>query len=187
MKTEIKRSELQKIWEISCTTWKPKLAKYAQEDPFSETIKFTEKQINEMIKACTDVQLPVVKEIFDVRDNWADIKSFDDVIKYLGEEDEDVIEYKKLIKANITSKSLSFQMLICWVKSLNERHVLDWSDSNEYKYYIWWYRNPFRVDDVDGIYEYSFVPSALCFKKREIAIYAHQNKEFFSLYENYMK
>nr|DAI89521.1 MAG TPA: hypothetical protein [Caudoviricetes sp.] len=187
MKLEIKRTELKKIWEISCKDWKPKLAKYAQKDPFSETIKFTEKQINEMIKAYTAEQLPVVKEIFDVRDSWGDIKSFEDVIKYLGEEDEDVIEYKKLIKANITSKSLSFQMLICWVKSLNERHVLDWSDSYEYKYYIWWYMNPFRVSSVDYSYECSYVPSALCFKNRKIAIYAYQNKEFFNLYENYMK
>jgi len=187
MKTEIKRSELQKIWEISCNTWKTKIKDYGSKDPFSETIKFTEKEINEMIKACTDVQLPVVKEIFDVRDSWEYIKSFEDVIKYLGEEDEYVIEYKKLIKANITSKSLSFQMLICWVKSLNERHVLDWSDSKEYKYCIWWYMNPFRVVGVCHGCESSRVPSALCFKKREIAIYAHQNKEFFSLYENYMK
>ena len=187
MKLEIKRTELKKIWEISCEDWKPKLESYAAKDPFSETIKFTEKQINEMIKACTAEQLPVVKKIFDVRDSWEDIKSFEDVIKYLGEDDEDVIEYKKLIKANITSKSLSFQMLICWVKSLNERHVLDWSDSNEYKYYIWWYMNPFRVGGVSDCCVGSSVPSALCFKNREIAIYAHQNKEFFNLYENYMK
>lgn len=185
MKTEIKRTELQEIYKIACSNWQPKLLKYAQEDPFSESIKFTGKQINEMIKACTAEQLPIVKGIFEVSDRWKDIKSFDDVIKYLGELDEEVIRYKKLIKADITSRSLSFQMLLCWVKALND--VSDWSDSNEDKYYIWWYMNRFRLCTVDySKYGHSCVPSALCFKNRDIAIYASNNKEFFEAYEKYM-
>lgn len=186
MKTSITREQLSKIHDIACKDWKPVLAKYATADPFSPEINFTEKQINEMVVACTPEQLPVVKEIFEVRDMWEDIKSFDDVVKYLGESDEEIIEYRKLIKANITSRMLSFQMLVCWVKALNEKHILDWSDSNEYKYYIWWYMSPFRVGSVDCYFEDSSVPSALCFKKQDIAIYAHQNKEFFETYKKYM-
>jgi hypothetical protein len=139
-----------------------------------------------MISVCDSKQLLIVKEIFNVKDSWEDIKSFDDVIKYLGESDEEVIEYRKLIKANITSRSLSFKMLACWVKALNEKHILDWGDPNESKYYIWWYMEPFRFLSVHHSCVFFCVPSALCFKNRDIATHAHQNKEFFEIYKNYM-
>ena len=38
MKTTIKKSELKRIYDIACTTWQPKIEKYAQRNPFSEEV-----------------------------------------------------------------------------------------------------------------------------------------------------
>jgi len=186
MKLEITRGELEKIYDIACDTWKPKLAKYATETPFSETIKFTKKQVNEMIKACREDQLPIVSKIFDIQDITQRLQTFEKVLEYLGEEDKEVIEYRKLIKAEITSKPLYFQMAICIVRAYNEKHELDWSDSNEYKYYIWWYMNSFRLHRVVDFRVHSSAPSALCFKSSHLAKSVSNNEEFVEIFKRFM-
>ena len=98
METIITRVELKKIYDVACQTWKSKIEKYAQRNPFGEYIEFTEKEIQEMISACTKEQLPIVKEIFNITTSWENIKSLSDAIKYLGESDEDVVELSKLLR-----------------------------------------------------------------------------------------
>jgi len=186
MKLEITRQELEQIHSIACADWKPKLTKYATETPFSATIKFTEKQVSEMIKASTANQLPTVSKIFDIQDITQRLQTFEKVLEYLGEEDTEVIEYRKLVKADITSKPLYFQMGICIVRAYNEKHELDWSDSDEYKYYIWWYMNSFRLCSVSGRSENSFTPSALCFKHSNLAKSVSENKEFIVIFKKFM-
>jgi len=186
MKNNITREELKKIHDIACDTWKPKLAKYAQEDPFSETIKFTEKQINEMIKACTDVQLPVVKEIFDVRDSWEDIKTVEDATNKLGEKDEDVIQLRKLESVDgLADYILNNQIAIVVAKALNDGWVANWDDHNEYKYYPWFYLGKnFRCNSCNGWNSNSDASSRLSLKSSELAIYA--GKQFKDVYEKFM-
>src|SRR5690349_3012688 len=96
MKTEITRTELSKIHKIACSQWKPKIEKYANANPFSEKINFTEKEIQEMISACTAEQLPIVKEIFEIKDTWEDIKTLEDACKQLSELDDDVRQLRLL-------------------------------------------------------------------------------------------
>ena len=186
MKTEIKRSELQKIWEIACIDWKSKLAKYAQEDPFSETIKFTEKQVNEMIKACKDVQLPTVKEIFDIRNNWEDIKTLEDATNKLGEKDEDVIQLRKLESVDgLADYILNNQIAIVVAKALNDGWVANWDDHNEYKYYPWFYLGKnFHYIDYFAWYSFSNASSRLSLKSSKLATYA--GKQFKEVYEKFM-
>ena len=186
MKTEIKRSELQKIWEISCDTWKPKLAKYAQEDPFSETIKFTEKQINEMIQACDAKQLPVVKEVFDVRDNWEDIKTVEDACKHLGEVDNEVRQLRLLQNIpNLDRKVTSCQELTVISKALNNGTELDWDNHNEYKYFPWWYLGKnYRLYSMIYSSDNSSVPARLCVKSSEIGNYSAT--QFKDIWKDYM-
>lgn len=187
MKTEIKRSELQKIWEISCAGWKPRLQAYATGTPFSETIKFTENQINEMIEACTDVQLPIVKEIFDVRDTWKDIKTLEDACKQLGEVDNEVRQLRLLQNIpNLERRVVAGQELAVIAKALNNGTVLDWDDSNESKCYVW-----FDMRDKGSCYGWlcgysrSSVPASLCLKSSEIAEYF--GRQFEQTYREYMK
>lgn len=121
-----------------------------------------------------------------IKDITERIKTFDDVLSYLTEIDEEVIEYRKLINANITSRALYFQMSVCFVKALNEKFILDWANSNEYKYYIWWYLDTFRLSCVNGYCGSSNVPSALCFKNKKLAEYAGSNGNFIEIMKKYM-
>ena len=186
MKNNITREELKKIHDIACDTWKTKIKDYGSKDPFSETIKFTEKQINEMIKAFTDVQLPVVKEIFDVRDSWEDIKTVEDACKHLGEVDNEVRQLRLLQNIpNLDRKVISGQELVVISKALNNGTELDWDDHNEYKYFPWWYLGKnFRVNGVYYYSNYSHVPARLCVKSIEIGNYSAT--QFKDIWKDYM-
>lgn len=186
MKLEITRLELKQIHDIACKDWKPIITNYGTKNPFSPTIEFTEKQVNEMIQDCTAEQLPVVSKIFDIQDITQKLQTFEKVLEYLGEEDLEVVEYRKLVKAEIASKPLYFQMAICIVRAYNEKHELDWSDSNEYKYYIWWYMNNFRLIDVCGVRGNSTAPSALYFKSSTLAKLVANNQEFIDIFKKFM-
>lgn len=111
--------------------------------------------------------------------------TFQDVLNYLGKDDIEVIEYTKLVKANITSKALYFQMAVCLVRALNKKQVLDWSNKNEYKYYIWWYMNEFRFYDSYCRDVCSFAPASLCFKEEKSIEVVKNNKEFTEIFKKF--
>lgn len=140
MKTKILKTDLKKIYDIACNTWKPKIEEFAKRTPFEKTVDFTEKEINTMIQACTAEQLPIVTKIFAVEDITTKIKNFKNAIDYLGEKDEEVVIYRKLLKANIGGKVLHQQMAVCWTKALNEKHIFTESCQ---KHRIWWSLYPF--------------------------------------------
>lgn len=112
---------------------------------------FTIEQLNELIANSQ-------KEITEK-------STFQDVLNYLGSSDKEVVEYNKLVNANITSKALYFQMAVCLVRALNQKHELDWNNKNEYKYYIWWYMNEFLFYYGCCHFEPASVSAALCFKR----------------------
>lgn len=186
MKNNITREELKKIHDIACETWKTKIKDYGSNDPFSAEIKFTEKQINEMIQACDAKQLPVVKEIFDVRDSWEDINSFEDVIKYLGEEDEEVIQLRLLESLKISDKILAQQEAVCFVRALNDRFEFDWNDSTQRKWRIWWHMDTFRFDYSNYCDSHTVIPASLCFKNQTLSDYAGNNKNYKNICKRFM-
>lgn len=186
MKYNITREELGKIHSVACADWKSKIEKFAFTDPFSPEIKFTEKQINEMIQACDSKQVSIVKEIFEVRDTWEDIKTLEDATKKLGEKDEDVIQLRKLesIKG-LAEYILNTQIAIVITKALNDSWQANWDDSNEYKYYPWFYLGKnFRYYSCNFWNSRSYTSSRLSFKSSELAIYA--GKQFTEVYKKFM-
>jgi hypothetical protein len=62
----IKRKELQKIHDIACDGWKQRIANIAKDQPFGD-IKLSQAEVDEMFKAATPKQLPVLEKIFDKR------------------------------------------------------------------------------------------------------------------------
>ncbi|WP_265427857.1 hypothetical protein [Chryseobacterium sp. YIM B08800] len=118
------------------------------------------------------------------------IKSVDDAIKELGDNDIEVQEYKKLISAEIESHLLQYQSAIVICKALNEGWAPDWSNSAEYKYYPWFDMEGsssgacFSYLDYAYWFTYSLVGSRLCFKSRELAEYA--GKQFTEIYKKFM-
>ena len=62
--------DMEQIYSIACKTWKEKIIsltnEYKDKNPFINKVYLPEKIINEMIKACTEEQLPIVKKIFKI-------------------------------------------------------------------------------------------------------------------------
>lgn len=165
MKKVIKKSELKRIYDIACTTWQPKIEKYAQRNPFSEEVEFSEEEIKEMISSSTKDQLPTVKEVFNVTDSWENIKTVGHAIEILGEKDEDVIALRQLYKADLPRYIVAEQELVVVIKAVNEQWVADYDNHNQTKWFNWWYLGKdFRLNLSYYRYSTSFVSSRLCFK-----------------------
>jgi hypothetical protein len=115
------------------------------------------------------------------------IKTFEDACAKLGIKPEEVlVNISNLGEDGIAVRAFHKALIIC--KALNEGWKPDWNDSNQYKYYPW-----FDMDSSSGFsfygygydFSYSRLGSRLCFKSREIAIYAGKQfennyKEFFT-------
>ena len=139
MKTAIKKSELKKIYDIACATWQPKIEKYAQRNPFSDEVEFSEKEIKEMISASTLEQVSTVKEVFNITNSWEDIKTVEDAIERLGEKDEDVVALRQLYKIDLPRYIVAKQELVLIIKAVNGQWVADYNNSRQPKWYNWWY------------------------------------------------
>jgi hypothetical protein len=93
-------------------------------------------------------------------------KSFD---TYSGDESQDEYAYRQL-------------KLIAEV--LNGGWIPDWNNLNEYKYYPYFnMKSSFSLRGVCDCYSNSYVPSRLCFKSEELALFAA--KTFLDIYKTY--
>jgi len=81
MTNTISRTDLGKIHNIVCDTWKTKLEKLGSRNPFSDTIDLTQSEVDEMFKTATLDQRPVLVNIFGEQSNSVDLTELDD-IKY---------------------------------------------------------------------------------------------------------
>ena len=81
---------------------------------------------------------------------------------------------------------VAYRIIKLLAKSLNEGWKPDWSNSNEYKYYPWFYMasSGFRYYVYDYWHSNSIVGSRFCFKTRELAEYA--GKQFTEVYKQFM-
>jgi len=186
MKNTITRQELKQVYDLSCKDWKSKLENYAKADPFSETLTFTEKQIQEGISACNSEQLVTIKKIFDIRDTWEDIKTVEDACKQLGEKDKDVIQLRKLEAVDGLAEYILYnQIAVVITKALNDGWIGDWNNSNEYKYYPWFYLGDnFHCHTYRSWDSYSDSSARLSLKSNELAIYV--GKQFTEVYKKFM-
>lgn len=130
-------------------------------DPAKGEIKFKEKPklVTERIKTVADV----------FADNAFTEESFDEQFGSFDQDEQAYIFLKMM------------------AKSLNEGWKPNWDDSNEYKYYPWFYMggsSGFRCYDFDYQDSASSVGSHLCFKTRELAIYA--GNTFTDAYKQFM-
>jgi hypothetical protein len=81
----------------------------------------------------------------------------------------------------------AYKCLKVIIGALNEGWTPDWNNTNEPKYYPWFeLKGGFRLYYVSCSYDYSSVGSRLCFKSRELAVYAATQfeglyKQFFTL------
>ena len=112
------------------------------------------------------------------------IKSFKDALDYLGEKDEEVVTYRKMLKVDINGKLLYQQMAICWTKALNEKHVFTEIDK---KWRLWWNLYPFSFYCSFFNVAFTDVPLTLCFKNETLLKAVKNNKEFVDICEKFIK
>ncbi len=123
----------------------------------------------------------VFKQVIkDIREK---IKTIDDAIKHLGENDEEVVQLRKLESVKgLSDAILNNQIAVVIVKALNDGWVANWDDSNEYKYYPFFYLGKnFRCDYYGTWYTGSNSSSRFCLKNEELAIYA--GNQFTEVYK----
>jgi len=114
------------------------------------------------------------------------IKTIDDAVKELGDNDPEVIQYLKLEAAGISGHILYTQMLVVITKALNEDWTPDWHNGNWDKWYNWFNMSSsssgrFSFYCSDYRLSYSNCGSHLCFRSKELAQYAA--KQFIDIYE----
>lgn len=60
----VSKSNLEKIHAVACDTWKRKIIELANRNPFGNEVELTQKEVDEMFKAATSSQRPVLVNIF---------------------------------------------------------------------------------------------------------------------------
>ena len=111
------------------------------------------------------------------------IKTFDDVIRELGDDPE---EFKNAISIMEEPDEIAYVKLKLIAKALNEGWTPDWSNGEWDKWYPWFNVNDsssagrFSFRGAVGRYSGSAVGSRLCFKSEELADYA--GTQFLELY-----
>ena len=111
------------------------------------------------------------------------IKTFDDVIRELGDDPE---EFKNAISIMEEPDEIAYVKLKLIAKALNEGWTPDWSNGEWDKWYPWFNMNDsssagrFSFYDAGNLRSLSAVGSRLCFKSEELADYA--GTQFLELY-----
>ena len=108
------------------------------------------------------------------------IKTFEDACIYLGLS-------TGIFLPGDTKDEIAYKKLKVIATALNEGWRPDWTDESQYKYYPW-----FDLSSGSGLayfvydfyFSFSTVGSRLCFKSRDLAIYA--GKQFTDIYADFM-
>ena len=114
------------------------------------------------------------------------IKTFDDVIRELGDDPE---EFKNAISIMEEPDEIAYVKLKLIAKALNEGWTPDWSNGEWDKWYPW-----FKMDDSSSAGRFSFrdavnrysaslIGSRLCFKSKDLATYA--GTQFLDIYKDF--
>ena len=125
-----------------------------------------------------------------MKNKFDKIKSLDDIINILGNDDIDVIHYNKLISdVNAKKYDISEYAIILIAKVLNEGWVPNWNNTNEYKWYNWFRWQASTSCFVFGGKGYvawcasTGGSSRLCFREESLAAFAaNRFSDFYNLY-----
>lgn len=117
------------------------------------------------------------------------VKTLSDALKIHGKPSKDIqwlLDYNGKDEVVRAAQKWLQATIIC--KVLNEGWKPNWKDTNEYKYYPWFYMDKagvgFSYYGCDYGHSSSAVGSRLCFKSSELAEYA--GKQFLDIYKGFM-
>jgi hypothetical protein len=115
------------------------------------------------------------------------IKHFDDVLEELNINPDDF--ENEYLNGFLTIDEQAYIKLKCIVKCLNEGWTPNFKDSDEEKYWPWFYINSagsFCANANNApSHTSAYIGSRLCFKTRELAIFA--STQFIDIYKEFIK
>ncbi len=76
-KMEIKKSELEKIYNVACSTWQGKIKEMANRNAFGDSVELTQEEIDIMFIAATPSQTEVLEEVFGKQNKEIDLRHTD--------------------------------------------------------------------------------------------------------------
>lgn len=116
------------------------------------------------------------------------IKTFLEACKKLKFDPKKVVPNVASLPKKHQKAQVAYAKLLVIAEALNEGWEPNWDDSNEYKYWPWFYMNKpgFRFDDSHDAWSAAGTTggSRLCFRTRELSDYAA--KTFLSLWKDMM-
>ena len=114
--------------------------------------------------------------------NYKNIKSFEDACEVLEINPNDV--FSKID----TKDEIAYKKLKIIIKAINNGWTPDWANSNQYKYYTWFYVLSSGSGFSDTNFNYTLtnsnVGSRLCVDSKDKALYIAE--QFKDLYEDYL-
>ena len=118
--------------------------------------------------------------------NYNEIKTFEDACNKLGY-DSNIPNFEGMPE-NYQKPLIAHYKLCIIAEALNEGWKPDWNDWDQLKYYPWFEMGSpsgsgFSYGDFVCWFAASYAGSRLCFKSRELAVYA--GKQFEQLYKEY--
>ena len=118
------------------------------------------------------------------------ITTIADVLAELGDNDEDVIDYRKVLSVfSPEHHTVNYQLCVIIIKALNEKRLPYWDNSNELKWTLWFYMggsSGFRYYGFVDWRSASHVGSRLCFMEKRLGLHAVEQPEFFNAFKNFM-
>jgi hypothetical protein len=184
----ISKTNLKKIYDVACTTWKSKIEALAQRDLFGDEVELTQKEIDEMFEVSDEKQIKVLSKFLTKSKNLIDdINSFEDACESLGITDsKSEIKILESISTPSKDKLIALYKLEIIIRALNNGWYPDFKNSSEYKYF-----NYFRMEGGFSFYTVYCrnsavtVPSALYLKNKELAEHCAKIaiKEYETLYK----
>ena len=119
--------------------------------------------------------------------NYKNIKSFEDACEVLGYDAKNLPDVSHLA-IEFAKPIIAYYKLVVIIKAINNGWTPDWANSNQYKYYTWFYvlSSGSGFSDTGYCYTYSctVVGSRLCVDSKDKALYIAE--QFKDLYEDYL-
>jgi len=73
---KLSRQGLKEIHSVACSEWREKLEGYGKRNILEDYIELTQEEVDEMFKACTKEQLPIVSKYLKQDDGSVDVMQF---------------------------------------------------------------------------------------------------------------
>lgn len=174
------KSEFEKLYNMACASWKPKLDEAMKGQTFSDKLSFEENFVEQMQNACTAEQKPVFDSIFakHIQSNLFSIKKIEEVYERLNKKMPTIEDFMFL-----GDKQAKKQLNLCHIKHIEELFgfIADFNNGNQEKWYPYFERKSSGWVFGGSVYYFSYFDSGPAFfKDRKTADFV--GKTFLDIY-----